>query len=86
MIRYAEETDAEQIIVATEVGMLYRLTKENPGKQFIPVSEQAVCPNMKMHRLETVLDSLEHMRHSIVVPEQIRLQARKPIAKMLEMS
>jgi quinolinate synthase len=86
MIRYAKATDVKQIIVATEVGMIYRLTKENPGKQFIPVSEQAVCPNMKMHRLDTVLDSLEYMRHSIIVPEETRLLAKKPIEKMLKMS
>lgn len=86
MMRFAKETDARQIIVATEVGMIYRLTKENPGKQFIPVSEQAVCPNMKMHRLETVLDAMEHMRHVIEVPEKTRILAKKPISRMLEMS
>lgn len=86
MIRYASQTDARQIIVATEVGMLYRLSKENPDKQFIPVSEQAICPNMKMHRLENVMDALEHMRHNIVVPEATRMLAKKPIAKMLELS
>ena len=86
MMKFAKETDARQIIVATEVGMIYRLTRENPGKQFIPVSEQAVCPNMKMHRLETVLQSMEHMKHIVEVPEKIRIQARKPISRMLEMS
>lgn len=86
MMRFAKETNAKQIIVATEVGMIYRLSKENPGKQFIPVSEQAICPNMKMHRLENVLDALEHMRHSIVVPEKTRMLAKKPIAEMLELS
>lgn len=84
MMKYVKETDARQFIVATEVGMIYRLTKENPGKQFIPVSEQAVCPNMKMHRLETVLHSMEHMKHIIEVPEKIRILARKPISRMLE--
>lgn len=86
MMRYAKATDAKQVIVATEVGMIYRLSMENPDIQFIPVSEQAVCPNMKMHRLETVLDALEHMRHSIVVPEEIRMHAKAPITKMLELS
>ncbi len=84
MLKYARQTDARKIIVATEVGMIYRLSKENPGKQFIPVSEQAVCPNMKMHRIENVLHSLETMTHSIVVPENIRIAAAKPITKMLQ--
>lgn len=86
MMRYAKSTDAKQVIVATEVGMIYRLSQENPDIQFIPVSEQAVCPNMKMHRLENVLEALEHMRHSIVVPEETRMLAKKPITKMLELS
>lgn len=86
MIKYAKNSDAKQIIVATEVGMIYRLSKENPKIQFIPVSEQAVCPNMKMHRLDNVLDALENMKHSIVVPEEIRILAKKPIKRMLELS
>ena len=86
MIQYAKNSDAKQIIVATEVGMIYRLSKENPKIQFIPVSEQAVCPNMKMHRLDNVLAALENMQHSIVVPEEIRILAKKPIERMLELS
>ena len=86
MIKYAKNSNAKQIIVATEVGMIYRLSKENPKIQFIPVSEQAVCPNMKMHRLDNVLDALKNMKHSIVVPEEIRILAKKPIKRMLELS
>jgi len=86
MIKFAKATDAKQIICGTEMGMVYRLAKENPSKQFIPVSEQAVCPMMKMHRLENVLEAMEHMKHSIVVPEAIRRKAIEPIRKMLEFS
>ncbi len=86
MIKFAKSTDAEQIIIGTEIGMVYRLSKENPDKQFIPVSEQAVCPMMKMHRLSNVLEAMEQMKHSIVVPEDIRRDAIKPISKMLEIS
>jgi quinolinate synthase len=84
IIRFARETDAEEIIVGTEIGMLYRLRKENPGKRFIPVSEQAVCPRMKLITLETVLWSLESMAHQVKVPERIRLRAKKAVDKMLE--
>ena len=86
MCRFARQTDAKQIIVATEIGLIYRLRKENPGKMFIPVTEQAVCPNMKMHRIENVLEALEKMRHVISVPEKIRVPAEKAIRRMLEMS
>ncbi|HCE42807.1 MAG TPA: quinolinate synthase [Lentisphaeria bacterium] len=86
MCRFAKQTDARKIIVATEIGLIYRLKKENPDKMFIPVTEQAVCPNMKMHRIENVLESLEKMRYRISVPEKIRIPAEKSIRKMLEMS
>ena len=86
MCRFAKQTDARKIIVATEIGLIYRLKKENPGKMFIPVTEQAVCPNMKMHRIENVLESLEKMKNRIAVPEKSRVPAEKAIRKMLEMS
>ncbi|MBA7622524.1 Quinolinate synthase A [subsurface metagenome] len=84
IIRFARETDAEEIIVGTEIGILYRLRKENPGKRFIPVSEQAVCPTMKLTTLETVLWSLENMAHQVKVPERIRTKAKAAVDKMLE--
>ena len=84
MIRFAGETDATEIIVGTEIGILHRLRKENPGKKFIPVSEQAVCPRMKLITLDTVLWSLENMTHQVKVPEDIRLKAKEAVDKMLE--
>ena len=86
MIKFAKSTDAKQIITGTELGMIYRLSKENPDKQFISVSEQAVCPTMKMHRLNDVLYAMEHMQNQIVVPEEIRRDAVQPIEKMLQFS
>ncbi|OGV56066.1 MAG: quinolinate synthase [Lentisphaerae bacterium GWF2_52_8] len=83
MCRYARESNANCFIVATEAGIIYRLQKENPGKQFIPVSEQAVCPNMKMTRLEDLLASLENMQHRISIPEDLRERAKLPIERML---
>ena len=83
MLRFAAETDARQIIVGTEVGMIYRLRQENPDKQFIPVSEQAVCPNMKAITLETVLWALEDMTTVIAVPEPVRARALVAVERML---
>ena len=83
MCRFARETDAVEIIVGTEVGILHRLRKENPGKKFIPASEQAICPRMKLIALETVLWSLQEMCHEVKVPENIRLKARAAVDKML---
>jgi quinolinate synthase len=83
MIRYARKEDVSEMIVGTELGIIHRLKKENPGKKFIPVSEQAVCPNMKLITLEKVLWSLEEMAPEVKVPEDIRLRAKAAVDKML---
>lgn len=84
MIRYVRENDATDFIIGTEIGILHRLRKENPAKRFIPVSEQAVCPRMKLITLETILWSLERMEHKITVPESIRLKAKQAVDRMVE--
>jgi len=83
MCRYAGEEEVKQMIVGTEMGIIHRLKKENPGKQFIPVSEQAICPNMKLITLEKVLWSLEEMTPEVKVPEPIRLKAKSSVDRML---
>ncbi len=86
MCKFVKESLAKKFIIATELGIIHRLSKENPGKSFIPVSEQAVCPNMKMIRLEHVLESLERMTHKIEVAPEVIEKARLPIERMLEAS
>jgi len=83
IIRYAKREDVSELIVGTELGIIHRLRKENPGKKFISVSEQAVCPNMKLITLEKVLWSLEEMAPEVKVPEPIRLKAKAAVDKML---
>jgi quinolinate synthase len=83
IIRYARREDIRELIVGTEMGIIHRLKKENPGKKFIPVTEQAVCPNMKLITLEKVLWSLEEMTPVVTVPEKIRLKAKAAVDKML---
>ena len=84
MCRHAQSTTARQIIVGTEVGIIYRLRKENPDKMFMAVSEQALCPSMKLTTLENVLWSLEDMAPEVKVPEDIRLRAKAAVDKMLQ--
>ena len=84
MCRFADETDAGEIIVATETGIIHRLKKENPNKFFIPASRKAVCPNMKSTSLEKIFWSLEDMKHEIYVEEYIRIMAKKSIQKMFD--
>jgi len=83
MCRFAGETKAKEIIVGTEVGIIYRLKKENPAKLFIPISEQLICPHMKLINLEKVLWSLEELSPEIKVPEAIRLRAKAAVDRML---
>ena len=84
MCRYARRDDVKQMIVGTEVGIIYRLKKDNPQKLFIPASEQAICPDMKLITLEKVLRSLETMSPEVRVPEEIRLRAKAAVDRMLE--
>jgi len=83
MLRFAGQTDAKVLIIATETGLLHRLKKENPGKTFLPAATGALCPNMKKITLEKVLWALEDMQPVITVPEEIRLRARLAVDKML---
>jgi quinolinate synthase len=82
--RYARRDDVTEMIEGTEKGIIHRLQKENPGKIFIPVSEQTVCPNMKLITLEKVLWCLEEMSPEVKVPEGIRLRAKAAVDRMLE--
>ena len=83
MMRYARESEHKDFIIGTEIGIIYRLRKENPSKRFIPASEQAICPNMKLITLEKILWSLEGMVYQVSVPEELRDRARKPVERML---
>jgi len=84
MCRFARETEAREIIVGTEIGLIHRLKKENPEKRFIPASEQAICPQMKLITLEKVLWALNKMANQVRVPERTRLRAKVAVDKMLE--
>ncbi len=82
--RYARESDDDEIIIGTEIGIIYRLKKENPGKTFIPLSARAVCPNMKRITLEKVLWSLRETSGAVTVLEPIRVKAKRAVDRMLE--
>lgn len=80
---YVKKSDAKEFIIATEVGLVYRLQKDNPEKKFYPAAELAVCPNMKRTNLEKVLWSLEEMKDEVRVADEIRRKAKKAIDAML---
>jgi quinolinate synthase len=86
MLRWARETDAAEIIVGTEVGLIHRLRKESPGKTFHPISALTTCPNMKRITLEKVAWSLEDMQYEVTVPADVAERARRAIERMLEVA
>ena len=83
MCRYVIGRPEPAFVIGTETGILHRLSQENPGKQFFPLLEQAVCPNMKKITLEKVLWSLRDMQTAITVPREIADRARRSIEAML---
>ena len=84
MLRYVRESKSGEIIVGTEIGILYRLQKENPDKKFYTATELAICPTMKLTTLEKILWCLEDMKYEVKVPEKVRLKARRAVDRMLE--
>ena len=84
ILRNAKESKSKEFIVGTETGIIYRLQKENPDKKFYPATELAVCPNMKKNSIEKVLWALEELKTEIIVPDDIRLKAKKSIDRMIE--
>lgn len=83
MLRYAAGSDAREFIVGTELGLMHRLKKENPGKVFYPLRRDMICPNMKKTTLRSVLVALQEMRQVIKVPEEIRIPAKRALDRML---
>lgn len=83
---YVKKSPAKQFIIVTEIGIMHRLQTENPDKIFIPGSAQAVCPNMKLIRLEDVKRCLETKEYEIKLEADLIAKAVKPIQKMLELS
>jgi quinolinate synthase len=83
MINRPKISDAEDFIVATEVGILHRLQRENPAKRFYPASDLAVCAFMKVTTLPKVLRSLERLEHHITVDSATADRARTAIERMI---
>ncbi len=81
MIDYVDEHD--KVIIGTETGLYYQLQDKYPGKKLAPVSEKAICLNMKKTRLEDVLRSLEREEFEITIPVGIAKNALRSVQKML---
>jgi quinolinate synthase len=84
MCTYAKETPAKTFIVGTEEGILHRLRKENPTKQFLTAYEGAVCPNMKLNTLDRIYTSLKEEKFQVKVPATIAKKAHKSLERMFQ--
>lgn len=86
IMKYAKESQNKSFIIATEQGVIDRLKRDYPDKEFIPVKNNIVCPNMKMTSLEDILYVLENETNEITVDDEIAQKAVKCIDAMLEAS
>ncbi|MFZ3058722.1 MAG: quinolinate synthase NadA [Candidatus Methanoperedens sp.] len=84
MLKYAKQSTSKEFIIGTELGLLHRLNKENPDKTFFPATKYAVCPNMKMNTLGSIIRALERNEHVIKIPEGMRVKAKRALDRMLE--
>ncbi|PKL47518.1 MAG: quinolinate synthase [Planctomycetes bacterium HGW-Planctomycetes-1] len=83
MLKYVRTSDKKEFIIATEIGIIHTLKKQNPDKTFYPASEKFICPNMKKITLEKVLFSLEDNKYIVKVPDDIAQKARKALDRMI---
>ena len=83
MINQVRESKAAEFVVATEIGILHRLQKENPEKTFLPIDNEMSCKYMKMITLEKLHRALKDDVYHVTVPEETRGKALKSIERMI---
>lgn len=86
IMNFAAQSDAKQFIISTEIGVVERLTRDYPQKEFYLVSEHAICQNMKWIHLEDILNALKYEQYEINVDSDIAQKAVSCIDRMLEIS
>lgn len=83
MIRYCRENPAKSFLIGTEMGILHRMRKEAPGKEFYVISNGLICPNMKKTTLESILDTMRSRSNVVSVADEIRIKAKRSVDRML---
>ena len=91
LLNFTKRDAATEFIVATESGILHQMIKESPTKMFIPAPPETNCacndcPHMKLNTLEKIYTCLLYEQPEIILPEPLRIAAKKPIDRMLEIS
>lgn len=86
IMKYAIESDNKQFIIATEKGVVDRLKRDYPDKEFILIKDNIICPNMKWHTLQDIYDALDKEQHEITVDAEVAKKAVNCINRMLKVS
>ncbi|MBR2344338.1 MAG: quinolinate synthase NadA [Lentisphaeria bacterium] len=86
MLKFVQESAAAEFIVGTECGIMHRMSKENPGKNFYALEPVPVCVDMKKITLEKVRNALRDLSPQVELDAETIAKAAAPIAKMLEIS
>ena len=91
IINFAAKSDYNQFIIATEPGVIHQMQKQNPNKEFIPLPNNQgcacnECPHMRLNTMEKMYNALNTLQPEITMPETLRLQALKPLKRMMELS
>jgi quinolinate synthase len=84
MIKFVKESRAKKFLIGTEEGILYRLKKENPQKEFYTAGQPRICSNMKLTRLKDVYLALKEEKHEMTLPDDIISASRKALEEMLK--
>lgn len=84
MLNFAKKSDKKRFLIGTEEGLIYRLKKENPGKEFYAAGTAKMCRNMKLTTINDVYFSLKEERYTIELPEGIIEFAQKALEAMLK--
>lgn len=86
IMKFAAQSNKKQFIIATEKGVVDRLKRDYPEKEFILIKDSVICPNMKWHTLTDIYNALDKEEHEITVDKEIASKALKCIDRMLEVS
>ena len=91
LLKFTESDSSQSFIVATETGIIHQMMKNSPAKTFIPAPPDNACacndcPHMKLNTLEKLYLCMEYEQPEIIMEEELRLAAKKPIDRMIEIS
>ena len=91
IINFAAKSEYDQFIIATEPGVIHQMQKQNPNKEFIPLPNNQgcacnECPHMRLNTIEKMYHALNTLTPEIILPEELRIKALKPLQRMMELS